>query len=223
MSFTPQAGPADNPGMRPLTLILASSLLAGSLVAPPATAASPPGVSCPIFPRDNVWHAKVTKLKVHKRSKQWIQAMGGRDQLLHPDFGPSDNPQHPYGIPYNVVDGSFADHQVDFYYPDESDPGPYPVGPEGTGPGETHIEHGSDRHALVIDRDACVLSEIFDYDWNGGDPQGGSGAGLGPAVERPPSVHLDLGRRRGPADVRRPPATRRGALRLDRSRHPVHR
>ncbi|MGH2696887.1 MAG: hypothetical protein ACRDIW_07835, partial [Actinomycetota bacterium] len=49
-------------------------------------------------------------------------------------------------------------------------PGPYPVGTD------THVEHGSDRHALVIDRDACVLYEIFDFDWNGGDPQGGSGA-----------------------------------------------
>ena len=161
--------------MRSVRLLFGLFLLPVSIPSP-AAGAPPPGVSCPIFPSDNVWHSKVTKLKVHKRSKQWIRAMGGRSQLLHPDFGPSEDPQHPYGIPYNVVDSSFADHQVDFYYPDESDPGPYPIGPEGTGPGETHIEHGSDRHALVIDRDACVLYEIFDYDWNEGDPQGGSGA-----------------------------------------------
>jgi hypothetical protein len=130
----------------------------------------PQAPGCKIFPDNNVWHSKVTGLKVHKRSRQWIRAMGGPGQLLHPDFGPSGAPEHPYGIAYNIVDGAHTRHNVDFYYGDESDPGPYPVGPD------THVEHGSDRHALVVDRDACVLYEIFDFDWNGGDPQGGSGA-----------------------------------------------
>ena len=144
-------------------------VLSGSL--PSSSASPPPGApGCPVFPANNVWHSKVSKLPVHKRSKQWIEAMGGRGQELHPDFGPSDDPAHPYGIPYNVVDGAHPDHQVDFQYADESDPGPYPVSEA------THVEHGSDRHALVIDRDACVLYEIFDFDWNGGNPQGGSGA-----------------------------------------------
>jgi hypothetical protein len=126
--------------------------------------------NCRIFPDNNVWHSKVTGLPVHKRSEQWIRAMGGPGQLLHPDFGPSDNPEHPYGIAYTVVDGAFPKHTVDFSYGDESDPGPYPVG------AGTHVEHGSDRHALIIEKDACVLYEIFDFDWNAGDPQGGSGA-----------------------------------------------
>jgi hypothetical protein len=145
--------------------------LGAALLAPPgARAVPPPGTDCRVFPKNNVWHAKVTKLDVHKRSKEWIRSMGGRDQLLHPDFGPSDDPEHPYGIPYNVVGASHPDHQVEFQYADESDPGPYPVG------ADTHVEHGSDRHALMIDRDDCVLYEIFDFDWNGGDPRGGSGA-----------------------------------------------
>jgi hypothetical protein len=60
-------------------------------------------------------------------------------------------------------------------------PGPYPVGPD------THVEHGSDRHALVIERDACILYEIFNFDWNSGDSQGGSGAvcNLGSNAPRP--------------------------------------
>ena len=146
-------------------------VLAAALAAPAgARATPPPGTDCQLFPKNNHWHADISKLPVHKRSKQWIRAMGGRDQLLHPDFGPSDDPEHPYGIPYNVVGDAHADHQVEFYYGDESDPGPYPVG------ADTHVEHGSDRHALVIDKDDCVLYEIFDFDWNGGDPQGGSGA-----------------------------------------------
>jgi hypothetical protein len=148
------------------------ALLAGGLWATPAARAVPHPLApnCRIFADDNVWHSKVTGLPVHKRSKQWIRAMGGPGQLLHPDFGPSDDPQHPYGIAYNVVDGSYPKHMVDFHYGDESEPGPYPVG------ADTHVEHGSDRHALVVEKDACVLYEIFDFDWNGGDPQGGSGA-----------------------------------------------
>lgn len=155
----------------PRTLLLVT-LLSGTLAIPGPVAAVPHPLApdCRIFPTDNVWHSKVTGLPVHRRSESWIRAMGGRSQRLHPDFGPSDDPDHPYGIAYNVVDGAHEKHPVTFYYPEESDPGPYPVGPD------THVEHGSDRHALVIERDACFLYEIFDFDWNGGDPQGGSGA-----------------------------------------------
>lgn len=49
--------------------------------------------------------------------------MGGKGQLLHPDFGPSDDPDHPYGIVYNVVDGSYPKLTVDFSYADESEAG----------------------------------------------------------------------------------------------------
>lgn len=169
--------------MRSVRAVVALLVLALGPWSPPTASAVPhpsaPG--CRIFPDDNVWHSKVTGLPVHRRSKQWIRAMGGKAQLLHPDFGPSDDPDHPYGIAYNVVDGGYPKSVVDFSYPNESDPGPYPVG------ADTHVEHGSDRHALVIDRDACVLYEIFDFDWNGGDPQGGSGAGwdLGSNALRP--------------------------------------
>jgi hypothetical protein len=150
--------------------LISLAIAAGPLAPSGAAAVPPPGTDCGVFPKNNVWHANITKLPVHKRSKEWIRAMGGRDQRLHPDFGPSDDPEHPYGIPYNVVGANHADHQVEFLFGDESDPGPYPVG------ADTHVEHGSDRHALMIDRDGCILYEIFDFDWNGGDPQGGSGA-----------------------------------------------
>jgi hypothetical protein len=158
--------------MRLLRITMAAAVASTALAVPPSANAIPPTAApgCRIFPNNNVWHAKVTGLSVHRRSKQWTRAMGGKGQLLHPDFGPSDDPAHPYGIAYNVVDGTYPKQVVDFSYADESDPGPYPVGPD------THVEHGSDRHALVIERDACVLYEIFDFDWNGGDPQGGSGA-----------------------------------------------
>lgn len=146
-------------------------LLALALLAPtPSAPASPvPGAEdCPVFPRNNVWHADVRKLPLHPRSKQWIKAMGGKRQRLHPDFGPSGG--QPYGIPFDVVDDSHAKVSIDFYYASESDPGPYPFGSDIT------IEGGSDRHALMVHADECVLYELFDADWNRGNPTAGSGA-----------------------------------------------
>lgn len=95
--------------------------------------------------------------------------MGGTSRALHPDFGDSGLSQ-PYGIPYNIVAGSHAKVNVNFYYPDESDPGPYPLGDDTT------IEMGSDRHALMLDRDACVLYETYDTSRAGTTWNAGSGA-----------------------------------------------
>ena len=60
-----------------------------------------------------------------------------------------------YGIPYQVVDASTPRAAVAFDYDDESDPGPYPI------PDAPLIEGGSDRHILMVDRDACRLYELF--------------------------------------------------------------
>jgi hypothetical protein len=105
---------------------------------------------------------------IHPRNKEWKKAMEAGSTSLHPDFGPSGG--QPYGIPYDVVDASHAKVAVDFTYEDESDPGPYPFGADIT------IEGGSDRHALMVHADECVLYELFDAHWNSGDPWAGSGA-----------------------------------------------
>ncbi len=72
--------------------------------------------------------------------------MGGRDERLHPDFGPcfGEIPV-PYGIPFDVVDGDHPKVQVTFdgpdgSYPEESDPGPYPF------EAQTKLEGGSGQH-----------------------------------------------------------------------------
>jgi hypothetical protein len=130
----------------------------------------PPGApNCSVFPANNYWHADVRDLPVHRRSQDWLAAMDAGSTDLHPDFGPSGDPL-PYGIPYDVVDASHDKVSVDFAYDDESDPGPYPFGPDST------IEGGSDRHALMVHADECVLYELFNAHWNGGDPWAGSGA-----------------------------------------------
>jgi hypothetical protein len=151
---------------------LSCCLAAGALVAFPAGAGavSPPGASgCPVFPADNVWHSDISKVPVHPRSAAWMASMDSSTTRLHPDFGDSGEPM-PYGIPYTVVGSSHPDVGVDFTYADESDDGPYPFGED------TPIEGGSDRHAIMIDRDTCTLYELFDAEFA---PNGGSTAGSG--------------------------------------------
>ena len=145
-------------------LLLASALGA---VAGPAVGASSrpvPGTSCPAFPADNVWHADVSRLPVHARSAQWLSHMSPT-RRLHPDFGGAT-----YGIPITVVDGTHARVPVSFDYADESDAGPYPLG------ADTRIEGGSDRHTVVVDRDACRLYETWATVQSGGRWSAGSGA-----------------------------------------------
>ncbi len=87
------------------------------------------------------------------------------------DFGSGTWDGGPIGIPFNVIDGSVTtDYVVDFYYPDESDPGPYPI------PSNPKREWGSDHHILIIDTEDCHLYEIYDASKSGGAWSGGSGA-----------------------------------------------
>ena len=95
--------------------------------------------------------------------------MGGTGRRLHPDFGPSGE-EMPYGIPYTTVASSHAKVSVDFTYADESDAGPYPLGPE------TPIESGSDAHAIMIDRDTCTLYELYGAEYSPSGSTAGSGA-----------------------------------------------
>jgi Kelch motif protein len=138
---------------------------------PDAAFVPPPGApNCPVFPANNVWHADISALPVHPRNAAWIDAMGGPSVRVHPDFGPSGGAQ-PYGLPYIVVPGSHSKVTVAFDYADESDPGPYPFGPD------TPIEAASsDAHALMIDRDTCILYELYTAHYAPGGSTAGSGA-----------------------------------------------
>jgi hypothetical protein len=133
--------------------------------ASPARAADVPGTTCAVFPADNAWNLDVRGLPTHPRNTVWKRATHASSTRLHPDFGPPS-----YGIPFDVVGTAHHDVSIDFVYDDESDPGPYPFGPE------IRIEGGSDRHAIMVDRDTCTLYELFAARWNGGNPSAGSGA-----------------------------------------------
>jgi hypothetical protein len=113
---------------------------------------------CSVFPADNPWNQDVSALPVHPSSDSFIDAIG-RDTTLHPDFG-TEWEGAPIGIPFVTVSGTSPLVPVEFVaYPDESDPGPYPVPPnapiEGGG-----LDDG-DRHVIVVDVDNCKLYELY--------------------------------------------------------------
>src|SRR3954462_12301039 len=111
--------------MRPIRLAFAAitlSALAVLTIRPSLGANRPvPGTTCPTFPSNSWWHADISKLPVHPRSKQWLSHMSPT-RKLHPDFGPSYGEQPiPYGIPITVVAGTHAKVPVRFQYASESD------------------------------------------------------------------------------------------------------
>jgi hypothetical protein len=159
---------------RALLLAALTAFVAGGAVSTASASAPPSAANCPILPPDNVWHADISALPVHARSAAWMGSMSSAATRLHPDFGSSGDPSAPYGIPWIAVAGGHAKVTPAFDYADESDPGPYPFGPDT--PIEGGPNAGGDRHALMIDRDSCVLYELYAANWNGGRPTAGSGA-----------------------------------------------
>jgi hypothetical protein len=121
-----------------------------------------------------VWHADISGLPVNAHSAAWTASANAGSTRLHPDFGSSGDPNAPYGIPWVAVPDSHGKVTPSFDYADESDPGPYPFGADT--PIEGGQQSGGDRHALMVDKDTCVLYELYNANWNGGHPTAGSGA-----------------------------------------------
>ena len=149
---------------------IAVSVLVAALLAGAAWAASPgrpprvPGAPrCPIFPADNAFNRRVDRLPVAPDSRRLIATIGA-GAGLHPDFGSVS------GIPYAVVGRHTHRSRVSFDDAAESDRGPYPI------PARPPIEAGSDRHLLLVDRDACRLYELFAARHTAAGWHAGSGA-----------------------------------------------
>jgi hypothetical protein len=149
-----------------LPVLVVALLLSGSS-AQALRLPSAPG--CPIFPKTNPWNRRVDTLPVAPDSAALIASIG-LDTGLHADFGSGLWDGGRIGIPFDVVTSRTARSQVAFDYADESDPGPYPI------PRDVHIESGSDHHALLLDRDACRLYELFALERTAGGWRAGSGA-----------------------------------------------
>ncbi len=127
-------------------------LLAAGIGAPPAIG------SCPLFPADNIWNTPVSKLPADPHSNAFVQSIGS-EKPLHPDFGSAIYNGAPIGIPFILVPGNQKRVPVKFEYSSESDLTNYPI------PADAPIEGGrnstGDRHVLLIDKENCVLWELF--------------------------------------------------------------
>jgi hypothetical protein len=153
-----------------LALAAGAMLLGGAC----AQALRLPGAPrCPIFPATNAWNQRVDALPVAANSAQLIQSIGVGSGM-HADFGSGLWDGGPIGIPFDVVSKRTPRSRVAFDYADESNRVAYPI------PATVHIEGGrqssGDRHALLLDRDACKLYELYALYPKGGGWSAGSGA-----------------------------------------------
>ena len=140
-----------------------------------ARSPGPPRLAgCAVFPADNIWNVPVDTLPVHTSSDAYVATIGA-DAHVHADFGSGTWDGGPIGIPYVDVPGTQPTVTVAFDYDDESDPGPYPVPPGA--PIEGGAESKGDRHVLVLDRDNCILYELYNaFPQPDGSWEAGSGA-----------------------------------------------
>ena len=175
-----------------------------------------PPANAPSLPTEAAWNQDISKAPVAPSSAAtiaYIDSHGGN--LLHPDFG---SPRS-YGFPYAVVGAGQRKLPINYTaYGDESDPGPFPI-PKGA-PVEGGNGSDGDRHVLVVDRSSCTLYELYRAFFKGGGGahwNADSGTRWDLQLERPPPRLLDLGRRRGAADLPRPRPLRRSRRRAGSS------
>jgi hypothetical protein len=150
--------------------LLALPLLGVALLPAGAVARRlPQAPGCPLFPRAFSTNQRVDALPVAAHSGAIVRAIG-LDDPMHADFGSGRWEGNRIGIPFDVVSRHTPRSPVSFDYADESDRVRYPI-PRGV-----HVEGGSDHHALLVDRSACRLYELFALERRGGAWHAGSGA-----------------------------------------------
>lgn len=168
----------------PATLSVTILLVLLSGPAPrPALASRPPGghalqsaadiAGCPLLPADDIWNTPVDALPVDPASATYVATIGA-GLAAKGDFGSGLWNGGPIGIPFVVVPGDQPRVPLTFRWPGESDPGPYPIPRDAPIEGGAQADPGSDRHILVVDRDHCLLYEVYqaiprpDGGWNAG-------------------------------------------------------
>lgn len=145
---SPQPNPTPTPSVNPTPVV-------PSPVTPaPVSTGGPMVGTCQIFPSDNPWNRDISKDPLDPNSDKYLQYISGLggNQSLHPDVGGNGQ----WGIPYVVVDGNQPKVSIDIWeYPGESDPGPYPL------PFTAPKENGGDGHVIAVDKDNCMLYELY--------------------------------------------------------------
>jgi hypothetical protein len=137
-------------------------------VAPPTTApvgtfvaaGERPGIGgCPLFPRDNAFHAAIGHLPVHPGSDRMIAAAGPMN--LRAGFSAKPWEGARAGYPVNIVDSrtSRIVSVVGGHYAGTSDLDGHPVPPAPRFEGWP--DNRWDRHLLVVDTATCVSHEMI--------------------------------------------------------------
>ena len=114
--------------------------------------------NCPVLPADNIWNTPVDQLTVSTLSSTWVATIGST-KTVHADFGSGVYDGGPIGIPFITVPGTQTMYPATFTYASESDRGPYAI--PLSAPIEGGAQSSGDRHALAIDRDHCILYELY--------------------------------------------------------------
>jgi hypothetical protein len=160
---------SSGPRLAALVLVAALALAPSAAQASKETSSGPYEYGCPIFPANNALNEEIASAPVDPDSAQYVESIG-LTAHLHPDFGRNKS----YGIPFKVVSAKQAKVPIDFTeYPEESEPGPYPI--PLNAPVEGAGEAG-DRHVLVLQRGTCMLYELYDAQRSGAGWKASNGA-----------------------------------------------
>lgn len=117
----------------------------------------PQAPRCPLFPANSPWHTRVDALPKAANSSTMIDSIGRADSI-EPHFGSgvSSRDHAPIGFPYAVVSKKQRKVRLTL---DGSAEGLYPI------PKHVPIQGGrhstGDRHAIIVDRDRCILYEFW--------------------------------------------------------------
>ncbi len=113
------------------------------------------------FPGTSAWNQDISALPVDPNSAVIINFIGATSGLKA-DFGSGLWQGSSIGIPYGVVGGSQAKVAINYQaYGAESDPGPMPVPNPAPIEGDNPNATSGDRHVLLLDRDNCILYELY--------------------------------------------------------------
>ena len=116
---------------------------------------------CPLFPRDNAFHASIARLSVHPRSAAMIEAGGGASLTLNAGFSARPWQGSRPGYPVNIAD-SRSSEVVDVIgrqYATTSDLAGHPVPTQPRFEGWPSLTW--DQHLLVVDPSTCTSHEMI--------------------------------------------------------------
>jgi hypothetical protein len=140
------------------------------------------------FAPSSYWHRDVTSLPADPNSSAYVEDVRQTADRRFRSLYPATHPGVTEGYFYHVVSGK--QRRIRVYYdlngaiPAESDPGPMPI------PFSPRVQNSvssdnpfpdyqsaaaTDGHVIVLDRDNCVLYELFNAKWDGHALHAGTG------------------------------------------------